>query len=99
MNMTDNLNQKVLIDELQKLQNKLIKEFKNLYEKRSDTITTNTKLLDMWTNRLMGLQYAIKILNKIITAINNGAETGEAYIYMLMPLEMSAKFYETLENK
>lgn len=95
--MSNNMNQEVLIKELQKLQNKLIKEFKNLYEKRSDTITTNTKLLDMRTNKLMGLQYAIKILNMAIPAMKTGAKTGDAWIYMLMPLEMSAEFYKTLK--
>lgn len=95
--MSNNINQEVLIKELQKLQDKLIREFKNLYEKRADTITTNTKLLEMWTNRLMGLQYAINILNMAIPAIKNGAQTGEAYIYMLIPLKMSAEFYKTLK--
>lgn len=95
--MGNNMNQDVLIKELQKLQDKLIREFKNLYEKRADTITANTKLLEMWTDRLMGLQYAIKILSNAIPALKGGAETGEAYIYMLMPLEMSAEFYKTLK--
>lgn len=95
--MSNNMNQEVLIKELQKLQDKLIREFKNLYAKRPDTITTNTKLLEMRTNRLMGLQYAIKILNMAIPAMKTGAKTGDAWIYMLMPLEMSAEFYKTLK--